>query len=367
MKHRFITVTTLALFVPALFGCSKKSEPPTDTTSSAEAVAPKPVEVALNGAGATFPFPLYSKWMADYNQLRPNVKINYQSIGSGGGIRQFSAGTVDFGATDSPMSEDEQKKAPRKVLHVPTTLGSVVLTYNLEGVTAPIKLSPEVLADIYLGKLKRWNDAKIAADNTGVKLPAKDIAVVYRSDGSGTTAVFTDYLAKVSPEFKDKVGQGKSVKWPAGLGAKGNEGVTGQVKTTPNTIGYVEYAYATQNKMPMAALKNAAGSFVSPSVAATTAAAAGVDMPPDLYVSVTNAAGADAYPISAYTYILVYEDLADPSKGPALADFLWWAIHDGQAQCEPLGYAGLPAKIVAQVEGQVKRLRVGDKPALTVK
>jgi phosphate transport system substrate-binding protein len=265
------------------------------------------------------------------------------------------------------MTDDEQKKAPRKIVHIPTTLGSVVLTYNVEGVSQPLKLTSEVISDIYLGKIKRWNDVKITHENVGIKLPAKDIAVVYRSDGSGTTAVFTDYLAKVSTEFKEKVGQGKSVKWPAGLGAKGNEGVTGQVKTTPNTIGYVEYAYATQNQMPMAEIKNAAGKFVAPSVAATTAAAAGVELPDELYASVSNAAGADAYPISAYTYLLVYEDLVSPVKGPAIANFVWWAIHDGQAQCEPLGYARLPEKVVTQVEAKLRKLRVGTVPALTVK
>jgi phosphate transport system substrate-binding protein len=349
----------------ALLACSKKEEPK-GTAESAAPVAQPLQSVALNGAGATFPFPLYSKWMADYNQLRPNIKINYQSIGSGGGIRQISAGTVDFGATDAPMTEDELKKAPRKILHIPTTLGSVVITYNLEGVASPLKLTPEAISDIYLGKIKKWNDARLAKENVGAKLPAKDIAVVYRSDGSGTTAVFTDYLAKVSAEFKEQVGQGKSVKWPVGLGAKGNEGVTGQVKTTPGTIGYVEYAYATQNRMPMAELRNSAGKFMPPSIAATTAAAAGVELPAELYASVTNAAGEDAYPIAAYTYVLVYEDTADAVKGPALADFLWWAIHDGQKHCEPLGYATLPVKVVAQVEARLRTLKVGNKPALTV-
>jgi len=367
MAHRLITLLSLFLLVPVVAGCGKKTEPGTTESSAALSAAPKPQSIALNGAGATFPFPLYSKWMADYNQLRPNVRINYQSIGSGGGIRQFTAGTVDFGATDAPMTEDELKKAPRKVLHLPTTLGSVVLTYNVEGVSSPLRLTPEALSEIYLGKIKKWNDVKITTENPDQKLPAKDIAVVYRSDGSGTTAVFTDYLAKVSPEFKEKVGEGKSVKWPVGLGAKGNEGVTGQVKTTPNTIGYVEYAYATQNKMPMAQLKNASGKFVGPSIAATTAAAAGVELPETLHASVTNSASEEAYPIAAYTYLLIFEDLVDPVKGPALADFLWWALHDGQAHCEPLGYAQLPAKVVAQAEAQLKKLRIGDKPALTIK
>jgi phosphate transport system substrate-binding protein len=366
MTQRISILATVAICATALIACSKKDEPQkTDTNQSAAFAAPKVEAIAINGAGATFPFPLYSKWMADYNQRRPEVRINYQSIGSGGGIRQISAGTVDFGATDSPMTEDEIKKVPRKILHIPTTLGSVVITYNLENFSSALKLTPEVLSGIYLGTIKKWNDAKIAKENAGAKLPAKDISVVYRSDGSGTTAVFTDYLTKISPEFKEKVGQGKSVKWPVGLGAKGNEGVTGQVKTTPASIGYVEYAYATENHMPMAELRNAAGAFVAPSIPATTAAAAGVELPNELYASVTNAAGADAYPISAYTYILVYEDLVDPTKGPALADFLWWAIHDGQTRCEPLGYAKLPAKVVAQVESRLRTLHVGNKHALT--
>jgi len=365
-RNSFFKAIALLCLVP-LTACSKpEANKTTQAAVTAEPTPPQPQTIAINGAGATFPFPLYSKWMADYNQLHPNVKINYQSIGSGGGIRQITAGTVDFGATDAPMNEEESKKAPRKLLHIPTTLGSVVLTYNVEGVSEPLKLTAEAVSEIYLGKIKKWNDPKITKENKGVKLPAKEISVVYRSDGSGTTAVFTDYLAKVSPEFKEKVGQGKSVKWPVGLGAKGNEGVTGQVKTTPATIGYVEFVYAKQNKMPFASLKNAAGNFVAPSIAATTAAAAGVDLPAELYASVTNAAGADAYPISAYTYLLVYEDLVDTTKGPALADFVWWATHDGQKACEPLDYSPLPAKVVTQVEAALKSLHVGEKKALSV-
>jgi phosphate transport system substrate-binding protein len=366
-RNTFLRVASLVCLVP-IFGCSKSETAQTTTLGAGSAEKPglSVQTIAINGAGATFPFPLYSKWMADYNQLYPNVRINYQSIGSGGGIRQITAGTVDFGATDAPMSEEEAKKAPRKLVHIPTTLGSVVITYNVEGVSAPLKLTSATISEIYLGKIRKWNDGKILKDNPGVSLPAKDIAVVYRSDGSGTTAVFTDYLAKVSAEFKDKVGQGKSVKWPAGLGAKGNEGVTGQVKTTPNTIGYVEYAYATQNKMPIAEVKNAAGKFIAPSIAATTAAAAGVELGDELHASVTNPEGEAAYPISSYTYLLVYEDLVDPKKGHALANFVWWAIHDGQKHCEPLGYAPLPTKVVERIEARLKSLKVGDKPAVTV-
>jgi phosphate transport system substrate-binding protein len=302
--------------------------------------------------------------MSQYHALHPTVQINYQSIGSGGGIRQISARTVDFGATDSPMTDDESQKAPAKLYHIPTTLGAVAVTYNLEGLTAPLKIAGDVLADIYLGKITKWNDKRITKENTGAKLPANDIAVVYRSDGSGTTAVFTDYLVKISAEFKEKVGQGKSVKWPKGLGAKGNEGVTGQVKTTPNTIGYIELAYAAQNKLPVVQLKNKTGQFIEPTIAAVSAAAAGVELPDNLTASITDAEGATAYPISSYTYLLVYADLQDQKKGPALAEFLWWAIHDGQKECEALNYAPLPPPVVAKVEARLKQLKVGEKGAL---
>jgi phosphate transport system substrate-binding protein len=335
--------------------------------ASASKAHRKESSIAINGAGATFPYPLYSKWMSAYNQLRPNIKINYQSIGSGGGIRQIIAGTVDFGATDAPMTPDEVSKVPHKILHVPMALGSVAVTYHLDGLTTPLNLSPGNLAGIFLGKIKRWNAPEIARENRAAKLPARDIAVVYRSDGSGTTAVFTDYLAKVSSEFKETVGQGKSVKWPVGLGAKGSEGVAGQVKTTPNAIGYVELIYATQNQMPSAQLKNASGKYVGPSIASTTAAAAGVELPGEMYASITDVAGEQAYPISSYTYLLVYEDLVDPTKGQALAEFLWWAVHDGQKECEQLGYSPLPVKVVAAVEGRLKELRVGEKKILAVR
>jgi phosphate transport system substrate-binding protein len=321
--------------------------------------------VALNGAGATFPYPLYSKWISEYNKQFPNIKINYQSIGSGGGIRQVVAGTVDFGATDAPMKEDEAKQASGKILHIPTTIGAVVLCYNVPEVTeGVVKLSPDVLVDIYLGKIKKWNDPRIGADNPGAKLPAKDISVVYRTDGSGTTNVFTDYLAAVSAEWKDKVGAGKSVKWPVGLGAKGNEGVSGQLKTTPYTIGYIERAYATQNKLPMAELKNKAGKFIAPTAATMSAAAEGVEMPAELHVSLVNSAAENAYPITGYTYLLVYADAKDPAKGEAIAKYLWWALHDGQKFAEALDYAPLPGKVVSLVEARLKELSAGGKKLL---
>jgi phosphate transport system substrate-binding protein len=315
--------------------------------------------ILITGAGATFPNPLYSKWFSDYNKLHPDIRFNYQSIGSGGGIQQFTAGTVDFGATDAPMSADEQAKAPDAV-HIPTVLGAVVVTYN-----APIqglRLTPAVLADIFLGKITKWNDPRIAAVNPGVKLPDAAIAVVRRSDGSGTTYVFTDYLSKVSPEWKEKAGTGKSVSWPVGLGGKGNEGVTGLVKQTPGSIGYVELAYANQNKLPTALLQNKDGNFVAPSIAATSAAAAGVTIPADYKVSVTNASGKDAWPIASFTYLLVHRDAKDKAKGDELVKFLWWAIHDGQATAAPLEYAPLPAAVVKMLEKTVQELTVQGKP-----
>jgi phosphate transport system substrate-binding protein len=322
---------------------------------SAAAAAP----ILVNGAGATFPYPLYSKWFSDYNKLFPDIRFNYQSIGSGGGIQQFTAGTVDFGASDAPMGAEEQARVP-DVVHVPTVLGAVVVTYN-----APVqglRLTPAVLADVFLGKITKWNDAKLAAVNPGTALPDAAITVVRRSDGSGTTYVFTDYLSKISPEWKEKAGTGKSVSWPVGLGGKGNEGVTGLVKQTPGSIGYVELAYASQNKLPTALLQNKDGNFVAPSIAATSAAAAGVTIPADYKVSVTNASGKDAWPIASFTYLLVHKDAKDQAKGDALVKFLWWAIHDGQAVAAPLEYAPLPKPVVAMLEKTIRDLQVQGKP-----
>ncbi|MEP6636737.1 MAG: phosphate ABC transporter substrate-binding protein PstS, partial [Acidobacteriota bacterium] len=262
--------------------------------------------ITLQGAGATFPNPLYQKWLSEYGKLHPNVRIDYQSIGSGGGIKQIQAETVNFGASDAPMTDDELKGAPAPILHIPTVLGAVVITYNVPSVKEALHLSPEVIADIFLGKIKKWDDPRLKQDNPGANLPAADISVVHRADGSGTTFVFTDYLAKVSAEWKEKVGADKSPKWPVGQGGKGNEGVTGQIKLQPNTIGYVELAYANKNNLPSALVKNGSGKFIAPSIDAVTAAAASASssMPDDLRVSITSAPGADAYPISSYTYIL---------------------------------------------------------------
>jgi phosphate transport system substrate-binding protein len=300
----------------------------------------------LTGAGATFPYPLYSKWFDAY-ATKSGVKINYQSIGSGGGIRQLSEQTVDFGASDAPMSDAEMAKAKGgPVQHIPTALGAVVMVYNLPDLGAPLKLTGDVIAAIFQGQITKWNDARIAALNPGAKLPATDILVVHRSDGSGTSYVFTDYLASVNPAWAAKPGKGKEVQWPVGLGAKGNEGVAGQVKQTPGAIGYVELAYATQNKMSMASVKNAAGEFVAPSIASVTAAAAGAagKLPPttDYRVSIVNAPGAGVYPISSFTWIIAYTKQADAAKGKKLTDFLRWALSDGQGMESSLDYAPLP-------------------------
>jgi phosphate transport system substrate-binding protein len=320
-------------------------------------------EIRLQGAGATFPNPLYQKWVSEYGKVNPNIRIDYQSIGSGGGIKQIQEQTVDFGASDSPMKDEDLKKASSEILHIPTVLGAVVLTYNLQGVSQPLKFSPDVIADIFLGKIRRWDDARLKTDNAGVNLPAADITVVHRSDGSGTSAVFTDYLSKVSPEWKERVGSGTSPNWPVGLGGKGNEGVTGQVKQTPNTVGYVELAYAVQNKLPVALIKNSSGNFVEPSLDAVTAAAAEAipTTQEDLRVSITNAGGAGVYPISSYTYILVYKDQRDAAKGKALVDFLWWGIHDGEKFAKDLQYAPLPQEIVKRTEVKINSITSGGK------
>lgn len=345
-----------------LVGCRGQSSDSASTSASAAGASAKAGPVSLNGAGATFPYPLYSKWMSEYNRLHPDVMINYQSIGSGGGIRQITEKTVDFGASDAPMNAEEQGKAPG-VVHVPTTLGAVVVAYNLPGVT-DLKLSPAAVSGLFLGTITKWSDAKIAADNAGTKLPDTAVVVAFRSDGSGTTAVFTDYLGKVSPEWKEKVGVGKSVKFPVGLGAKGNEGVTGQVKTTPGAVGYLELAYAMQSQLSMAAIQNAAGKFIKADIAAVTAAGSSVELPDALHASITNAPGDAAYPISAFTYLLVHQDAVDARKGATLGSFLWWALHDGQKLAEPLHYAPLPAAVVTKVEAKLRTLKAGGKPAV---
>jgi len=313
-------------------------------------------QMTINGAGATFPYPIYSKWFDAYAKVDPSARFNYQSIGSGGGQKQIMAQTVDFGASDGPMSDENLAKAPGKILHIPTVAGAVVLTYNLQG-NPNLKLDGETVADIFLGKIKKWNDPKIASTNQGVTLPNEDIVVVHRSDGSGTTYIFTDYLSKASPEWKSKVGNNTSVSWPAGLGGKGNEGVSGQVKQTPDSIGYVELIYATQNKMPYAELKNAAGEFVKPTLDSVTAALATANIPDDFRFSITNAAGKDAYPIAGATWLLVYEQQKDATKGKKLVEFLKWAETQGEQMAKDLDYAPLPETLQKRVMDRINEIK----------
>ena len=315
-------------------------------------------QTSLNGAGATFPYPIYSKWFSEYHKAHPDVEVNYQSIGSGGGIAQVQAGTVDFGASDGPMSDEQLAKAKVKVFHLPTVLGAVVPAYNIPGVKAELKFTPEALAGIYLGKITKWNDKAIAAANPGVSLPEKDIVVVHRSDGSGTTYIFTDYLSKISPEWKSGVGKGTSVRWPVGLGGKGNEGVAGLVRQMEGAIGYVELIYALQNNISYGAVKNAAGAFVKASLESTTAAAASMkDMPADFRVSITNAPGKDAYPICSFTWLLVPVQWKDQHKKDIFVDFLSWMVTKGQDYTESLKYARLPQQVVTKEQAAFKTIK----------
>ena len=313
-------------------------------------------QMTINGAGATFPYPIYSKWFDAYAKVDPSVRFNYQSIGSGGGQKQILAQTVDFGASDGPMSDDNLAKAPGKLLHIPTVAGAVVMTYNLPGITN-LKLDGESIADIFLGKITKWNDPKLVALNPGVNLPAADIVVVHRSDGSGTTYIFTDYLSKVSPEWKQKAGNNTSVNWPVGIGGKGNEGVSGQVKQLPNSIGYVELIYALQNKMPYADVKNAAGEFVKPTLDSVTAALATAEVPDDFRFSMTNAPGKDAYPIAGATWLLVYQQQKDATKGKKLVEFLKWAETDGEKMAKDLNYAPLPDALQQRVMKRIDEIK----------
>ena len=314
-------------------------------------------QMMINGAGATFPYPIYSKWFDEYAKVDPSVRFNYQSIGSGGGQKQILAQTVDFGASDGPMSDENLSKAPGKILHVPTVAGAVVMTYNLPGNPA-LKLDGETIADIFLGKIKKWNDPKIAASNPGAKLPDNEIVVVHRSDGSGTTFIFTDYLSKVSGDWKQKAGNNTSVNWPTGIGGKGNEGVSGQVKQTPGAIGYVELIYALQNKMPYADLKNAAGEFVKPTIESVTAALATAEIPDDFRFSMTNAPGKEAYPIAGATWLLVYQQQKDAAKGKKLVEFLKWAAKDGEKMAKDLQYAPLPDTLQQRVLARIDEIKM---------
>jgi phosphate transport system substrate-binding protein len=321
--------------------------------------------ISLQGAGASFPKPIYEKWMSEYGKLNKNIRIDYQSVGSGAGQRAILAKTADFGASDDPMKDEDLKKAGSELVHIPTVLGAVVLTYNLKGVNKPLQLTPEVISAIYMGDIKKWNDEKLKADNPDVEFPDAEITPVYRADSSGTTAVFTDYLAKTNTVFKEKITASKQPNWikGVGMGAKGNDGVMGQVKQTPNTIGYVEVAFAKENNLPIALIKNKAGNFVEPTIENISSAAAGAikDMPEDMRIKITNAEGDKTYPISSFTYILAYKDQKNATKGKALADFLWWAIHDGSKFAEALHYAPLPKEVVEKVEAKINSLSAAGK------
>jgi phosphate transport system substrate-binding protein len=313
----------------------------------------------ITGAGATFPAPVYQKWFDEYRKMHPDAQVNYQSIGSGAGIQQLTSGTVDFGASDVPMTDEQISKLKTKALHFPTVMGAVVPIYNLSGVTQDLKFSPEVLAGIFLGTINKWSDKKLAADNPGVKFPNDDIVVVHRSDGSGTSFVWTDFLSKVSPEWKSKVGAAAAVSWPVGLGGKGSEGVSGTVKQTPGSIGYVEMTFAIQNKIAFGSVKNSAGTFVKGDPMSVTEAAAGAakSMPPDFRVSITNAPGKGSYPISTFTWLLIPKQFADANKGKTMKAFLQWMLTDGQKMAPALDYAPLPKEVVAMEVKQIAQVQ----------
>ena len=338
-----ITKTLLAVAAAAALGAGVKAQ-----------------TLQINGAGATFPAPIYTKWFSEYNKLHPNVEINYQPLGSGAGIRQITNQTVFFGASDGPMSDEQLKAAPDHIFHFPTVLGAVVPVYNIPGVKADLKFTGPVLADIYLGKITKWNDPAIKKLNPGVNLPATDINVVHRSDASGTTFIFTDFLSKISPEWKSKVGVNTSVNWPTGVGGKGSEGVTGVVTQSPGSISYVELVYALQNKISYGSVQNAAGEFLKGSVQSVTAAAAAAapTMPADFRVSITNAPGKGAYPISSFTWLLLYENPKNKAQAKAMNDFVKWAITDGQKYATDLGYAPLPANVVKLEMAQLAKIKV---------
>ena len=316
-------------------------------------------QTTLNGAGATFPNPIYQKWFSEYHKAHPDVEFNYQSIGSGGGIRQVLAGTVDFGASDGPMSDEQLAQAKTKILHVPTVLGAVVPAYNVSGVSGEIKFTPEALAGIFLGKITNWSDKAIASANPGISFPKDEpIVVIHRSDGSGTTFIFTDYLSKVSSEWQSQAGKGTSVKWPVGLGGKGNEGVAGMIRQMKGAIGYIELIYAVQNKITYGTVRNAGGEFVKADLNSVTAAAASVkNMPADFRVSITNAPGKEAYPISSFTWLLIPAQSKDAAKGKIIADFLTWMVDDGQKMTADLTYAPLPESVVTKVKAEIKQVR----------
>jgi phosphate transport system substrate-binding protein len=356
-----ITSVLLSAVVVAGLACSGQKMGDAANSSSTGGAS------RLQGSGSTFVKPIMDKWTSEFGKINPNIKIDYQSTGSGAGIKAIQNQTSDFGASDAAMSDDELKAASAgEIVHIPVVLGAVVLTYNLADVKQPLRLTPEIISDIYLGKIKKWDDEKIRAENPGVAMPAADITPVFRADGSGTSDVFTDYLTKTVPEWKEKVGRTKNPQLPQGIGigGKGNEGVMGQVKNTPNTIGYVELTFAKANNLPTALIRNSAGSFVEPTSDTVSSAAAGMadKMPEDLRFEITNADGADAYPIAGIVYVLAYKDQKDASKGKTLVDFLWWATHDGEQYLRDLHYAPLPAQLLPKVEGKIKSLSNSGTP-----
>jgi phosphate transport system substrate-binding protein len=351
MKRWVAGASALSLLL--LAGCGSGSR-----VVSKEANSGDGNTLLINAAGATFPYPIYSKWFDEYHKLHPDLEINYQSIGSGGGIRQLLSGTVDFGASDMPMTDQMLAQAKIKILHFPTVLGADVPTYNLPGITAQLHFTPAALAGLFLGNIKKWNDPALVRTNPGVKLPENAIEIIHRSDGSGTTFVWTDYLSKVSLEWKSKVGASTSVNWPTGLGAKGNEGVSGLVEQTPYSLGYVELIYALQNKLPYGLVRNSAGTFIKPDLNSVTAAAAGAaaNMPADFRVSITNAPGAEAYPISSFTWMLIPESIPDTAKRDAIEGFLHWMLTDGQKMVESLDYAPLPSQVESKELAQIAKI-----------
>ncbi|MBC7900030.1 MAG: phosphate ABC transporter substrate-binding protein PstS [Saprospiraceae bacterium] len=357
--RKFASVGLIVLFALGV-GCSGQKIGQSSGTSSPGGA------VRLQGSGASFPKPIYEKWVNEFGKINPGISIDYQATGSGAGQKALLAKTADFGASDDPMSDSDIKSAGSEILHIPTVLGAVVLTYNLEGVKEPLKLSSQTISDIYLGNIKKWNDAKLKADNPTLNLPDTDILPVYRADSSGTSAVFTDFLTKTVPEWKEKVGMNKQPSWitGVGVGAKGNDGVMGQVKQSPNSIGYVELTFAKANKLPSALVKNKAGDFVEASLESVSAAAAAsvAAMPDDLRVQITDAEGAGVYPIASYTYILAYKDQPDANKGKAITDFLWWAIHDGEKFVKDLHYSPLPAEVVKRVEVKINSMTNNGTP-----
>lgn len=355
-KQIFFALATIGLLGGLLGGACKPS-------SSSGAGEGAPANITLNGAGSTFVYPLMSKWSSEYQKLFPTVRINYQSIGSGGGIRQLTARTVNFGATDGPMTDEQLKEAKSPVIHIPLVMGAVVPTYNLPELPHAIHFTPEMLAGIFLGQIKTWNDPAIASANADLKLPAAPIVVVHRSDGSGTTYVWVDYLSKVSAEWKSKVGTATSVNWPVGLGGKGNEGVAGTIRQTPGSFGYIELIYAIQNKMPVGFVKNLAGNFIEPTIDSVTAAAAGAlaAIPDDLRYSITNAPGDKSYPISGTTWAVVYNDMPAGPERTGLIGFLRWTLHDGQRLCTPLDYAPLPEDLLTRANAKLDLIEPATK------